>query len=48
METDKYIEVSYRSFVKVKQKGEVQIKMRDDNEKPSIAVLYNILLAPDL
>ena len=31
-----------------KQKGQVQIKMRDDNRKPFIATLHNVLLAPDL
>ena len=48
METDKYIEVAYGYFVTSKQTGEVQIKMRDDNGKPFIATLYNVLLALDL
>ena len=31
-----------------KKTGKVQIKMRDDNGKPFIDTLYNLLLAPDL
>ena len=48
VETDKYIEVSDGNFVTEKQTGEVQIKMRDNNFKPFIATLYNIIFAPDL
>ena len=47
-DTDKYIEVSYRHHVTANQKGQVQIKMCDDNGKPLIATLHNVLLAPDL
>ena len=47
-ETDKYIEVADGHFFTAKKTGEVQIKMCDDNGKPFIATLYNILLAPDL
>ena len=48
VETDKYIEVADGSFVTAKKTGEVQIKIRDNNGKPFIAMLYNVLLAPDL
>ena len=48
METDKYIEVADGHFVTAKQTGEVQINMHDDNGKPFIAMLYNVLFAPDL
>ena len=44
VETDKYIEVADENFVTVKQIGEVQIKMCDNNRKPLIDTLYNILL----
>ena len=47
-DTDKYIEVADGHHVMVKQKGQVQIKMCDDNGKPFIATLHNLLLAPDL
>ena len=47
-ETDKYIKVTDGTFVTAKQTGWVQIKMCDDNEKPFIAMLYNVQLAPDL
>ena len=46
--TDKYIEVAYGHHVRAKQKGQVQIKMCDDNRKPFIAKLHNVILAPDL
>ena len=48
METDKYIEVADGNFVTATQTGESQIKMLDDNGKPFIAALYNVILAPDL
>ena len=47
VEMERSIEVTYVHFVTAKQTGEVQIKMRDNNGKPIIAVLYNVLLAPD-
>ena len=34
--------------VTAKQKGQVQIKMCDDNGDPFIAMLHDVLLAPDL
>ena len=34
VETYKYIEVTYGHFITSKQTGELQIKMRDNNEKP--------------
>ena len=48
METYVYIEVAYGHFVTEKQTGEVQIKMLDNNGKPFIATLYNVLLVPYL
>ena len=47
-DTDEYIEIADRHHVTAKQKGQVQIKMCDDNGKTFIATLYNVLLAPDL
>ena len=48
METDKYIEVEDGNFVTAKQTGKFQIKMRDDNGKPLIDTLYNVVFSPDL
>ena len=47
-DTDKYIEVEDGNHVTAKQKGQVRIKMCDDNGDPFIATLHNVLLAPDL
>ena len=47
-DTDKYIEVADGHNVTAKKKGQVRIKMCDNNEKPFIATLHNVLLAPDL
>ena len=47
-DTDKYIEVADGHHVTAKQKGQVQIKMCDDNGNPFITTLHNVLLAPDL
>ena len=46
--TNKYIEVVDGRYVKVKQKGQVQIRMYNDNGYPFIETLHNVLLAPDL
>ena len=46
--TDKYIEVADVYHVTTKQKGQVGIKMCDDNGKPFIATLHHVLLAPEL
>ena len=46
--TDKYIEVSDGHHVTAKQKGQVRTKKCDDNGKPFIATLHNVILAPDL
>ena len=46
MEIDKYIEAADGHFVTAKQTGQVQIEMCDDNGKPFIDTLYNVLLAP--
>ena len=48
VKADKYIEVSDRNFVIAKQTWLVQIKMCEDNGKPFIATLYNVLFVPDL
>ena len=45
---DKHIEVADRHCVTSKQKGQVKIKMCDDNGDNFIAALHNVLLAPDL
>ena len=47
-DTDTHIEVTKRHHVTAKQKCQVQIKMCDDNGDPFIAMLHNLLLAPDL
>ena len=47
-DTDKHIEVFDGHHVRAKQKGQVQIKMCDDNRDPFIASLHNGLLALDL
>ena len=48
VETDKYIKVAYGHFFIAEPSWEVQIKMRDDDVKPFIDTLYNILFSPDL
>ena len=45
---DKYIEVADRHHVTAKQKGQSRIQMSNNNGKPFIASLHNVLLAPDL
>ena len=45
---DKYIEVADGHHVTAKQKSQVQIKVCDDNGKPFIATLHNVILAPDV
>ena len=47
-DTDKYIETVDGYHVTAKKKGQVRIKMCDDNADPFIATLHNVLLAPDL
>ena len=48
VEIDKYIEVADGCLVIAKQTIEVQIKISDDNMKPFVAVLYNMILASNL
>ena len=48
MVTDQYIEVEDGHFFTEKKIVECQIKMHDNNGKPFIATLYNVILAPDL
>ena len=47
-DTDKYIEVADGHHVTAKQKNSVRIQMCNDNGKTFVAILYNVLLAPDL
>ena len=47
-DTDKYIEVADGHHITAKQKRQVQIKICDDNGRTFIAILYNVLLAPEL
>ena len=47
-DTDIYIEIADRHHVTEKQKGQVRIKVCDDNRKSFIATLQNLLLSPDL
>ena len=47
-DTDKHIEVADRYHVTAKQKGQVQIKMCNNNGDTFIATLHNVLLAPHL
>ena len=44
---DKHIKVEERHHVTAKQKGQVQIKMCDNNRDTFIATLQKLLLAPD-
>ena len=44
----KYTEVADRHHVPVKQKGQAQIKMCDNDGYTFIATLHNVFLAPDL
>ena len=46
--TNKHIEVANRHHVTAKQKGQVRIKMCNNNGDPFIATLHNVILAPDL
>ena len=46
--TDKHIEVLDGHRTMAKQKGQVRIKMCDDNGNTFIATLHDVLLAPDL
>ena len=45
---DKHIELEIGHHVTAKQKGQVRIKMCDDNRDPFIGTLHNVLLAPYL
>ena len=47
-DTDKYIEVADGHHVTAKQKGQLQIKICNDNGKIFIATLYTVILEPDL
>ena len=47
MEKSKYIEVSDENLVTAKQTGEAQIKLCENNGKPFIAMLYNLIFVPD-
>ena len=45
---DKHIEVAVGHHTMAKQKGQVRIKMWDDNGDPFISKCHNVLLEPDL
>ena len=45
---DKYIEVAGGHHITTKQKGQVQIKICDNNGDTFIVSFHNVLLAPDL
>ena len=45
---DKYIEVADGHYATPKQKGQVQIRIFDNNRDPFIATLHNVILAPDI
>ena len=45
---DKYIKFSDDYFITLKKNREVQIKIYDNNGKPLISILYNVLFSPDL
>ena len=45
---DKYFEVADGHHITAKQKGQVQIKICDDNGDTFIATLHNVFLSPDL
>ena len=47
-DTDKYIKFADGFHVTAKKKGQVQIKICDDNGDNFIATLHKIILAPDL
>ena len=47
-DTDKNVEVADRHHVMAKKKGQVQIKMCNNNGYAFIEMLHNVLLAPDL
>ena len=48
LEMYKYIEVADENCVTEKNMGQVQIIMHNNNVKPFIATLYNVLFSPDL
>ena len=47
-DTDKHIEVADWHHVMAKKKGQAQIKMCNNNGYHFIAMLHNVLLAPDM
>ena len=47
-DTDKHIDVADKNHVTAKQKGQVLIKMCNDNGDYFIGTLHKVLLAPDL
>ena len=48
VEMDNYIEVADGHFITEKKKGEVQIKICDNDDKPFISMLFNVLFDPKL
>ena len=47
-DTEKHIEVTDGHHVAAKQKGQIRIKLCEDNGDPFIATLHNVLLEQDL
>ena len=47
-DVDKHNEITGGHHVMGKQKGKVQIKMRDNNGDTFIATLHNVILVPDI
>ena len=44
-DTEKYIEVADGHYVTAKQKGQIQVRMCDDNRDPFISRFHHVLLA---
>ena len=47
-DNNKHIEVADGHHVAAKQKGNIEIKICDNNKYTFIATLYNVILEPDL
>ena len=47
-DTDRYIKNADGHHDTTKQKGQIRIKMCDNNGNPFIATLHNVILAPEL
>ena len=47
METDKYTKDADKNLITAKKTGQFKIKMCNNNGKNFIAIVYNVLLAPE-